>query len=185
MCCSILTNVEEIVKKVRLSLKRGSKPLSFTLYDSAESAFYLKDEPPYPDGFEEDYRRVVTLKPGEILEVEWIGSEWVFADDLEDFLYKPLLFNNNAYDKYDKVRVGKISPLKGSEQKLGYLEVYAGWILGGHVPWESQVHQNGLKITEVKGRIQSKFDFPKLFSDPSMGLLQQQEEEQPLSEILN
>lgn len=173
------------MKKVRLSLKRGSKPWSFTLYDSAESAFYLKDEPPYPDGFEEDYRKVVHLKPGEILEVEWIGSEWVFSDDPEDMLFKMILLNNDAYDKYDKVRVGKITPMKGTQQKMGYLEVYAGWILGGHVPWASQDLQNGLKITEVKGRIQSKFDFPKLFSDPTMGLLQQQEEEQPLGDVLN
>ena len=81
------------MKKVRLNLKRGSKPWSFTLYDSAESAFYLKDEPPYPDGFEEDYRKIVTLKPGEVLEVEWIGSEWVFVDDNTDFLQKPLVLD--------------------------------------------------------------------------------------------
>jgi len=173
------------VKKVRLNLKRGSKPWSFTLYDSAESAFYLKDEPPYPDGFEEDYRRVVTLKPGEILEVEWIGSEWVFADDNVDFLQRPIVMSPCDYDKYDKVRVGKITPVKGAEQKMGYLEVYAGWIFGGAVPWLPGPSEEGLKITEIKGRIQSKFDFQKLFSDPAMGLLQQQEEELPLSNVLN
>ena len=173
------------MKKVRLNLKRGSKPWSLTLYDSAESAFYLKDEPPYPDGFEEEYRRVVSIKPGEILEVEWVGSEWVFSDDGSDFLQKPMNLSSVDYDKYDKVRVGKITPLKGSEEKMGYLEVYSGWIFGGDVPWTETTMQDGLKITEVKGKIVSKFDFPKLFSDPAMGLLQQEEEEQQISEVLN
>jgi len=174
------------VKKVRLNLKRGVKtPWSFTLYDSAESAYYLKDEPPYPDGFEEEYRKVVSLNPGDILEVEWVGSEWVFPDENEDFLRKHVSLQASVYDKYDKVRVGKITPVKGAEEKMGYLEVYSGWIFGGDVPWSPKAAQDGLKITEVKGKIVSKFDFPKLFSDPAMGLLQQEEEEQPLSNVLN
>lgn len=174
------------MKKVRLNLKRGvKKPWSFTLYDSAESAYYLKDEPPYPDGFEEEYRKVVSIKPGDILEVEWVGSEWVFPDENEDFLKKSVTLSTNIYDKYDKVRVGKITPVKGAEEKMGYLEVYSGWCFGGDVPWSPDDSQDGLKITVVKGKIVSKFDFPKLFSDPSMGLMQQEEEEQPLSEVLN
>jgi len=173
------------VKKVRLNLKRGSKPWSFTLYDSAESAFYLKDEPPYPDGFEEEYRKIVSLRPGDILEVEWVGSEWVFADEGEDFLFNPITLSSTDYDKYDKVRVGKITPAKGAEEKMGYLEVYSGWIFGGDIPWRPKDSRDGLKITEVKDAVVSKFDFPKLFSDPSMGLLQQEEEEQPLSGVLN
>lgn len=169
------------MKKVRLNLKRGAKPWSFTLYDSAESAYYLKDEPPYPDGFEEEYRKIVTLKRGEILEVEWVGSEWVFADEDLDYFRNP----STDYDKYDKVRVGKITPVKGAIEKMGYLEVYSGWVFGGDVPWTETTTQDGLKITEVKGKIVSKFDFPKLFSDPTMGLLQQEEEEQQISEVLN
>ena len=175
------------MKKVRLNLKRGvKKAWSFTLYDSAESAFYLKDEPLYPDGFEEEFRKIVSISPGDILEVEWVGSEWVFSDDEEDFLFKKMSLKPSLYDKYDKVRIGKITPMKGTEEKMGYLEVYSGWCFGGTVPWTSKSsNQNGLKITEVKGAVVSKFDFPKLFSDPSIGLLQQEEEEQPLSNILN
>lgn len=169
------------MKKVRLNLKRGAKPWSFTLYDSAESAYYLKDEPPYPDGFEEEYRKIVTLKRGEILEIEWVGSEWVFADEDFSIFRRP----PTEYDKYDKVRVGKITPVKGAEEKMGYLEVYSGWCFGGDVPWTSDKDQVGLRITEIKGSVVSKFDFPKLFSDPTMGLLQQEEEEQPLSGVLN
>jgi hypothetical protein len=173
------------VKKVRISLKRGAAPWSFTLYDSSESAYYLKDEPPYPDGFEEEYRKTISLNKGEILEVEWIGSEWVFVDDHSDFLQKPLRLNSQEHDKYDKIRVGKITPTKGAEEKLGYLEVYSGWTFGDVVPWTQKTSQNGLKITQIKDVLQSKFDFQKLFSDPNLGLLQQLEEEQQISEVLN
>ena len=175
------------MKKVRLSLKRGTKTSwSFTLYDSAESALYLRDEPPSPDGFEEEYRKVVALNPGEIIEAEWVGSEWVFVDDESNFLEKSksLQLTNN-YDKYDKVRIGKISPIKGAEEKMGYFELYSGWCFGGDVPWSKKNSQPGLKITVIKGKIISKFDFQKLFSDPTIGLLQQDEEAQPLSSILN
>lgn len=175
------------MKKVRLSLKRGSKPWSFILYDSAESAYFLKDEPLYPDGFEEEYRKIITLNKGDILEVEWVGSEWVFEDEHEDFLRKPVVLRPEVFDKYDKVRVGKITPIKGTEEeeKMGYLEVYAGWTFGGTVPWSAETTSHGLKITEVKGRIRSKFDFPKLFSDPTIGLLQQEDPEQPMGDVLN
>lgn len=173
------------MKKVRITLKRGAAPWSFTLYDSSESAYYLKDEPPYPDGFEEEYRKIISLKYGEILEAEWIGSEWVFAEDHSDFLQKPIQANSHEHDKYDKVRVGKITPTKGSEEKLGYLEVYSGWTFGGGIPWSQKTARAGIKVIEIKDNLQSKFDFQKLFSDPTMGLLQQLEEEQPLSNVLS
>lgn len=164
------------MKKVQLSLKRGSSPVSFTLYDSVESAYYLKDEPPYPDGFEEEYRKIVSLNRGEILEVEWVGSEWIFddgdSDDPQEYLRR-----GGIFDKYDKVRIGKITPLKGTEEKMGLMEVYSGWTTSDAVPWHAKITPEGVKITQVKGKIVSKFDFTKLFLDPQMGLLQQETEE--------
>lgn len=164
------------MKKVQLCLKRGSEPAAFTLYDSVESAYYLKDEPQYPDGFEEEYRKIVTLSLGEILEVEWVGSEWIFDDRDSD---NPLsyLVRGGIFDKYDKVRIGKITPLKGTEEKMGLLEVYSGWTTAATIPWNKKLTANGLKITQVKGKVVSKFDFSKIFLDPQMGLLQQETEE--------
>jgi hypothetical protein len=161
------------VKKVQLSLKRGSETASFTLYDSVESAYYLKDEPPYPDGFEEEYRKIITLKQGDILEVEWVGSEWIFDDGKNDFPRDCSVL----FEKYDKVRIGKITPLKGTEEKFGLLEVYSGWLVEGDIPWYKKTTPFGLKITQVKGKVVSKFDFSQIFLDPKMGLVQQEAEE--------
>ena len=104
------------MKKVQLSLKRGSETASFTLYDSVESAYYLKDEPPYPDGFEEEYRKIITLKQGDILEVEWVGSEWIFDDGKNDFPRDCSVL----FEKYDKVRIGKLLLSKGQKKNLDY-----------------------------------------------------------------
>jgi hypothetical protein len=161
------------VKKVRLSLKRGASPVTFTLYDSVESAYYLKDEPPYPDGFEEEYRKFITLRQGEILEAEWVGSEWIFDDGKNDF---PKEYDV-LFEKYDKVRIGKISPLKGTSEKLGLLEVYSGWLSESDIPWYQKSTSYGLKIAQVKGKVVSKFDFSQLFLDPQTGLSQQEKEE--------
>lgn len=150
------------MKKVRLNLKRGIKSWSFTLYDSAESAFYLKSEPEYDDRLEEDYRKVITMKAGGLLEVEWLGSEWVYDDDFSDFFSRSFSSIENSYEKYDKIRVGKMSPTKGTTQKLGYLEVFSGWVLGGSIPWVNDDSQSKVRITEIKGKIHSRLDFSDL-----------------------
>lgn len=155
------------MKKVRVSLKRGVKSWSFVLYDSAESAFFLKDEPLSNDLDDEEYRRVIVIKPGDIAEVEWVGAEWVYDDESEvkkgtkpDFRL--------THTKYDKVRVGKISMLKTTgtdSQKTGYLEIYSGWIHGGDIPWTQEAAQDSVRITPIKGKIHSKIDFSKLIVD--------------------
>jgi hypothetical protein len=174
------------VKKVRLNLKRGVRSWSFTLYDSAESAFYLKDEPEYDDRFEEDYRKVITIKPGDIVEAEWLGSEWVYDDDYADFFSRSYTTLDNSHEKYDKVRVGKISPMKGTTQKLGYLEVYSGWVLGTAIPWSPEEGQTKVRITEIKDKVVSKFDFTELFKGNEVGFLNQENEDKIESDgVLN
>lgn len=154
------------MKKVRLNLKRGFKSWSFVLYDSAESAFYLKDEPIYdPTG--EEYRRVVVMRPGELVEVEWVGSEWVYDDETSS---KKVSMSRMGptYEKYDKIRVGKLTSAKKTAkavEKPGYLELYSGWVPSGEVPWEPDDTQKSIRITPIKGKVVSQFDFSRLFSE--------------------
>lgn len=147
------------MKKVRLNLKRGVKSWSFVLYDSAESAFYLKDEPFYGDDVDE-YRKVVSLKPGESLEAEWVGSEWIYPEEVGNELPSP---DAKPQQKFDKVRVAKMIPIKGSSQKTGLLELYIGWIQGGDVKWSPDDTQSKVRITPLRGKSGSKVDFSRLF----------------------
>jgi len=139
------------VKKVRLNLKRGIKAWSFTLYDSAESAYYLKDEPVMDDDVEE-YRRIVTMKRGESIEAEWLGAEWVYDED-----------DSKKYRKFDKVRLGKISKLKTSSRGTNYLELYSGWVDHIDFPWAPDDSRNDVRIIRINGDKASSLDFSKLF----------------------
>lgn len=139
------------MKKIRLNLKRGVKSWSFTLYDSVESAYYMKDEPFMDDEIEE-YRRIVTLERGEIIEAEWLGSEWVYGEE-----------DDAKYYKFDKVRMGKISNLKSQFTNVNYLELYSGWVSSVEFPWKVDVSKNDIRITRINEKNVSKIDFSKLF----------------------
>lgn len=155
------------MKKVRVSLKRGAKLWSFMLYDSAESAFFLKHDPVPPEDEDDEYRRLVVLRPGDLAEIEWIGSEWVYDDEAE--LRKGLSTDFHlTHDKYDKIRVGKMSTVKPTSkggEETAFLEIYSGWVHSGQIPWSDETTSDGVRITPIKGRIRSKFDFSKIFVD--------------------
>jgi hypothetical protein len=143
-------------------LKRGVKTWSFVLYDSVEAAFYLKDEPFYDDAVEE-YRQVVAMKPGEIIEIEWMGSEWIYDDEDASAVTKRA--SSTQKEKFDNVHVGKLSPLKGAPRKSGCLEVYSGWVRGGSVPWEEDDARKDVRITSINDKVKPKIDFTGLFSE--------------------
>lgn len=144
------------MRKVRIILRKGAKPWSIVLYDAAESALFLSSEAIQAN---DDYRKVIKLEQEDVLEVEWLGSEWVFRDEVKD----DSLTQGKPHIKYDKVKIGKMTPIVGSAQRSGYLRIYTGWVTGDTIPWPDGDKRRGLKITHVKGKIQSKFDLSKLF----------------------
>jgi len=160
------------VKKVRITLKKGKPDWSFTLYDSAESALYLRDDPRYDDNFEEEYKTNLTLREGDIFEIEWIGSEWVYPDD-PDRLIEPDRLN----DKYEHIRLGKLSSKSGVKDKSGYIEIYSGWIVGGTIPW-GDTKGLPVKAKEIKSKDESLIDFSELFRD-DIGAEEEQERFDP------
>jgi hypothetical protein len=153
------------VKKIRINLRRGIKTWTFVLYDSAESAFYLKEELPEVD---DEHCKIVRFESGDVAEVEWLGSEWVYEDEMtQDATEKTRL--RLDHEKYDKVRIGKMSKSKtrSNDQKTDYVELYSGWIPSGVIPW-SEVDQKPIRVIPIKGKIQSKLDFSKLFSEETV-----------------
>lgn len=161
------------MKKIRLNLKRGVKSWSFTIYDSVESAYYLKDEPIMNDEIEE-YRRVVTMGRGETIEAEWLGAEWVYDEDEG--------LPSRGYKKFDKVRLGKISKLKDvgrGAKSTSYLELYSGWVSQMEFPWAPDDTRNDIRIIRVNGRAASKLDFSKLFTRHSDEQEEQEEDVGP------
>jgi hypothetical protein len=140
------------MKKVRLSLKRGTQKWTFILYDSAEAAFYLKN------GIKEksDYYQDIDLKYGSFMEAEWLGSEYVYTD----------VTNSDGYESYDYVRLAKF--VKGTRTNpRDYVEIANGWIVGGSIPW-SEDCQSSLKIIRLNEKRKHRFDFSVLFKTMPM-----------------
>lgn len=153
-----VATTENIVKKIRVSLKKDRKSWSFVLFDSAESAFYLKDEKLTES--DDEYYRIITLEPSDLIEVEWLGTELVYSDEYETDPTKPMKLH---HEKFDKVRLGKLTPIVTRGHKTGYVELHSGWVVGDTFKWTSDEKQDDLKITRIKGKAVSKLDFEKLF----------------------
>lgn len=154
------------MKKVRLNLKRGVRNWSFLLYDSPESAFFLRSEP-FDEKEDPEYRRRVTLKAGEVMEVEWLGSEWAYDTDLDTAVREGDISSTRFFDKFDKIRLGKIVPLKDiqTSRKSGYIEIYSGWVSGRTIPWSEEDIEQGVRITSLNDSKKHKLDFSKLFKN--------------------
>lgn len=98
------------MKKIRIELKPESKMKSYRIFDSAESLYvWLKDVGAPKDIPESFY---VDLLPGDYIEVEWMGCEYVHEYGITQRL--------------DSVRLAKASQTKNASGML--VEIYFGWI---------------------------------------------------------
>lgn len=148
------------MKKVRINLKRNQKSWSLTVYDSSESAFYMSETPEKNDFDSSEYCSIVTLSPGEVIEAEWLGSEYVYKDELAK---RGTHVDAQTSEKYEKVRLGKLTSVKTEAMTRHFVELHSGWVLGGTVPWAADDTRKDIRIIPIKGRIRSKLDFTKLF----------------------
>jgi hypothetical protein len=132
------------MKKVRLKLKNGTPTWRFDLYDSAEAAFFLKDDDKNASG----YRQIVTLERGSFMEVEWLGVEFVYD-------------KSECHESFHRVRIAKFVR-KSRKVSKDYIEIADGWVAGGSIPW-SPSPEAGLSIIRINGRRKPRFDFSTLF----------------------
>jgi hypothetical protein len=146
------------VKKVRINLKRGCKKWSFPIFDSAESAYYLKDDL-FPEEVEECCK-VVDLNPGEILEIEWMGFEAVYDDEVKESSLQTKL--KMDHERFESVRIAKMTQIKTKSYKTGYVETFSGWIKPGIFTYNAS-DRNDVRIIQIKGKMTSKMDFSELF----------------------
>lgn len=153
------------MKKARISLSKGVKSWSFFIYDSSESAFYLKDLG-VDEEFDEEYRRLVVVSRSDLVEVEWMGSEWVYHEEL------------GRSERYDTVRLAKIVT-KGTSDAAGYIEIYTGWVSADLFDWTGKNSKsNDFLTTPIKGKMKHKLDFSKIFPD-------EQDDPEELPKVLN
>lgn len=143
------------MKKVRLSLKRGVKSWSFKLFDSAEAAYYLKND----ERDKSDYHQKLSLIPGSFMEVEWMGCEYLYdSENPEEGLP-----HNEYHESFSKVRIAKLTKAKKIKGR-DYVELAVGWVRENEIPWSQDTHDN-VKIIKINDNKKSKLDFSILFKE--------------------
>lgn len=158
------------MKKIRIKLSKKAD-WSFVIYDSSESAFYLKGEELDIEEHEE-YCKIINLNSlSDILEIEWMGSEFLYEDEMKSNIFKnPSKMKLSTSDNFEKIRIAKFCSVKTKALKKGsgYIETAEGWVTAGTIPWNGPPSNRGdIKITRIKGRIKSKLDFSEIFKNQS------------------
>lgn len=140
------------MKKVRISLKRGTKSWSFRIFDSAEAAYYLKNDAREKS----DNHQMLYLMPGSFMEVEWMGCEYLYESD--EYVGAAAV---RRHDTFSKVRVAKLTKSRDKSER-DVIELAVGWVGDGAIPW-SEDQRNDLRIIRINEEGKSKLDFSILF----------------------
>lgn len=141
------------MKKVRITVSKGSKGKAFKVFNSPESLYvWLND----PELQEDDYLdsslgNIVYLRRGEIMEAEWCGCEFIYEEGRLNF-------------RADYIRLGKLisSPtiFTGGKNVVG---IQDGWVLDDTIAFKS--YSDGLtRTTKLTERSKHRFDLDELFS---------------------
>lgn len=111
------------MKKVKVTVNEGSEGRTLFLFPDAESAYVWVSE-----GFEnpdiidqiEDIEEIILL-PGEHIEVEWRGCEFVY--------------HGQDHVKLDFVRFAKFQPTQNASGAV--VSIYVGWVADCIIPFRN------------------------------------------------
>lgn len=124
------------------------------LFDSAEAAYYLKDN--IESDPKKEYHQDVVLSRGSRMEIEWMGSEYLY-DDEDATRFFPSSMN---HERFVRVRYGKYAGNTVDEGDA--VELGSGWILGDEIEW-SGGHHDSVRIIPIKSNNKSILDLDELF----------------------
>lgn len=156
------------MKKVCLALKSKKTQWSFALYESAEAAYYLgADVVDIENVTDDDYSHVVTLKKGEVLIVEWMGSEYIY-DDEEKAMAEPSKASMKHH-RFGCVRFVKLPALSKhqlvKELVHTYAEAHQGWIAAEALLFNPEHTHDNLRLLKNNEELLSSIDFSNIFKD--------------------
>jgi hypothetical protein len=153
------------VKKIRITVNKGSKGKKFPVFNSPESLYvWMYDEElREASKLDPSLGVMINLRPGEVMEVEWMGCEYVHE---ESFQFR-----------VDQVRLAKTMQVK-SISKTRLVGVYGGWTSEDVLTFKSCKDED-VKITKLTPKSKHKFDIHELFESRSMNEDQEKEETDP------
>lgn len=144
------------MKKIRIVINKGASGKKFFIFNSPESLYVWINDPELREAsrIDPDLGSVVTLKPGETMEIEWVGCE--FIDDGDNVI------------RIDQVRLAKTMKAKllSSNKVIG---IHAGWTTEDMISFKKG-SDDIIKRTRLTNKSKHKFNIDEIFE--SRGLLE-------------
>lgn len=160
------------MKKIRITVPRGSKGKKFPVFNSPESLYVWINDPELQtmQKLDPTLGTTITLRPGEVMEVEWMGCEFILED-------------KNSMLRVDEVRLAKTIKLPATHAKLTNLVgVHSGWTTNEIFAFTSE-SQDDIKVLKLSNKAKHKFDIEKLFA--SRGLIEETDIEETIDRVLH
>lgn len=157
------------MKKIRITVKKGSMGKKFPIFNSPEALYVWLNDPELQTVLKLDHSlgSTVFLRPGEIMEVEWLGCEF-FQEDGQTFCL-------------NHVRLAKTMKIKGLDVNK-IVGVHSGWVMNKILSFSSGDDAD-IKRSKLTSKSKHKFDIAELFL--SRGLIEKEDDEDKIVEFIN
>lgn len=139
------------MKKIRASVTRGSNGKKFHIFNSPESLYVWLNDPELKEASRLDpsLGTTIMLRPGETMEVEWMGCEYINED--------------NYTLRVDEVRLAKTIKIDQPKLKINNIVgIHSGWT-SDHIISFNNNSDDDVKITRLSNKSKQKFDIEALF----------------------
>lgn len=143
------------MKKIRITVNKGSKGKKFPVFNSPESLYvWLYDEEIRASNkLDPSLGTMIHLRPGEVMEVEWMGCEYIYEED-------------GLKARADLVRLAKTMQVKTiSTKKL--VGIYGGWTTDSIVRFKSEKSED-VRVTRLTTKSKHRFNIDELFDSHGM-----------------
>jgi len=137
------------MKKIRITVKKGSMGKKFPIFNSPEALYVWLNDPELQTAqrLDPSLGSTVFLRPGEIMEVEWLGCEF-FQEDGQAFCL-------------NHVRLAKTMKIKGLDVNK-IVGVHSGWVINNILSFSSG-GDDDVKRLKLTSKSKHKFNIEELF----------------------
>lgn len=159
------------MKKIRITVNKGSKGKSFPIFNSPESLYIWLNDPELQSMSKLDptLGTTIILRPGEVMEVEWMGCEFIPEDV-------------NTTLRADEIRLAKTLKIPATHVKIkDIVGIHSGWTNNEIFSFKNECGDD-VKVIRFQTKTKHKFDIEKLFL--SRGL-SEDNEKQDKPEVLH
>lgn len=154
------------MKKIKITINKGSPGKKFPVFNSPESLYVWMYDDTQQDSEKLDpsLGTMIHLRPGEVMEVEWMGCEYIYEEGFQS--------------RVDRIRLAKTMQIKNLKSTMAkqLVGVYDGWVLESVLGFKSGSTEDA-KITRLTARSKHKFDIAELFEARGISIAPEIEEE--------